>query len=215
MFAAAMVVAIGDGATASFWFCSWLGGRQLCLAYPTVFACSFRKNISVREALQGDRWILDLRHDDYDSILHLVVQLAREIRNAGIVIEDGRADEIRWALCSSGQYSARSSYNAQFADSPAANFRATIWNIWAPGKIKLFLWMLNLDKLWCNNRLQRHGCENSYFYQLCLRNLETSVQLLWECPIAIQAWNKAATWTGFQALAHGVWSTGKTTADRV
>ncbi|XBI30916.1 hypothetical protein VPH35_054558 [Triticum aestivum] len=57
-----MAVTIDDGATASFWFSSWLSGSQLCLAYPTVFAQSICKNRSVREALHQDRWILDLRH---------------------------------------------------------------------------------------------------------------------------------------------------------
>ena len=38
LFAAFMVVTIMNGATASFWSCSWLGGRQLCSAYPDLFA---------------------------------------------------------------------------------------------------------------------------------------------------------------------------------
>lgn len=50
---------------------------------------------------------------------------------------------------------------------------------------------------------------------LCVRNLETLVHLIWECPIAIQVWNKAASWIGCQALVHGVESRGRTTDERV
>lgn len=214
LFAASTVVTIGNGATASFWTSTWLGGRQLRLAYPTVFAHSIRKNRSVRDALHEGRWILDLRHGDYGSIMHSVLQLAREIRSAGIILEEGRDDMIRWTACSSGQYSARSAYAVQFAARPATSFSTTIWRIWAPGKLKMFLWLLHLDRLWCNDQLQRRGWENSYFCQLCLRNLESSAHLFWECPIAIQAWNSAATWRGCHSLAHAVWCTGTTTAER-
>ena len=39
---AAMVVTIGDGATTSFWACSWLGGRPLKQAFPAVLTHSRR-----------------------------------------------------------------------------------------------------------------------------------------------------------------------------
>lgn len=157
LFAACTAVTIGDGTTASFWSSSWLGGRQVCLAYPTVFAQSIRKNISVREALHQDRWILDLRHGDHENIMHLVLQLVREMRSAGIILEEGRADKIRWTLCSSGKYTARFAYKAQFEDCPTLNFKTSIWKVWAPGKMKMLLWLLHLDRLWCNDRLQRCG----------------------------------------------------------
>lgn len=96
---------------------------------------------------------MDLLHSDYNSILPQVVQLAREIRDAAIVLDVGVQDEIRWTICALGQYSAQSAYNAHFRDQPATSFRAAIWKIWALGKIKMFLWMLHLDRLWCNDRL--------------------------------------------------------------
>lgn len=79
----------------------------------------------------------------------------------------------------------------------------------------MFLWLLHHDKLWCNDQLQRRGWENGYFCPLCLRNLETSIHLLWECPISLQVWNTAAAWTGCSALEHGVWSRGTSTTDKV
>ncbi|KAE8797607.1 hypothetical protein D1007_27263 [Hordeum vulgare] len=148
LFAASTGVTIGDGATTSFWFCSYLGDRQLCLAYPTVFAMSIKKNRIVREAMHDDRWILDLRHGNYIGIVHQVIQLAREIRQAGIMMEHGSPDSIKWTLCSSGQYSARSAYMAHFENYQPSNFRELIWKIWVPGKIKMFLWLLHQDRLW-------------------------------------------------------------------
>ena len=65
----------------------------------------------------------------------------------------------------------------------------SIWKVWAPCKIKMFLWLLHLDRLWCNDRLQRRGWDNGYFCPMCMRSLETSVHLCWECPVALQVWH--------------------------
>ncbi|XP_073354947.1 uncharacterized protein [Aegilops tauschii subsp. strangulata] len=218
LFAANTAVTIGDGKTASFWSSPWLDGRPLRLDYPTLFARSIRKNRSVRDALLDGRWILDLRHGETSSIAPSVLQLARAIWRAGIIgiiINNDLSDTIRWTAATSGHYSARSAYAAQF-QAPMAPFPSKdVWRIWAPGKLKMFLWMLHLDRLWCNNRLQRRGWENSYFCQLCLRNLESSSHLFWDCPIAIQAWTMAASWRGCHSLAHATWSSGTTTTERV
>ncbi|KAE8774164.1 hypothetical protein D1007_53498 [Hordeum vulgare] len=163
LFASCMEVTIGDGATASFSTSSWLGGTQLCLAYPVIFGQSIRKNRSVREALHRDRWILDLRHGDYESIMHLVLHLAQEIRSAGIILEEGRADTISWTPCSLGKYTARSAYDAMFDDNPALNFKTSICRVSAPGKMKMLLWLLHLGRLRYNDRLQRRGRDNKYF----------------------------------------------------
>lgn len=215
LFAANTAVTIGDGKTASFWSSPWLGGRPLRLDYPTLFARSIRKNRSVRDALLDGRWILDLRHGETSSIAPFVLQLARAIRRAGIIINNDLSDTIRWTAGTSGHYSARSAYAAQFQEPMAPFPSKDVWRIWAPGKLKMFLWMLHLDRLWCNDRLQRRGWENSYFCQLCLRNLESSSHLFWDCPIAIQAWTMAASWRGCHSLAHATWSSGTTTTERV
>lgn len=44
LFNAATMVTIGDGATASFWDCSWTGSATLRIAFPLLFKHSRRKN---------------------------------------------------------------------------------------------------------------------------------------------------------------------------
>nr|XP_020161727.1 uncharacterized protein LOC109747043 [Aegilops tauschii subsp. strangulata] len=218
LFAASTAVTIGDGATASFWFYSWLGGRQLCQAFPTLFARSTRKNRSVNDALHADRSILDLRRGDPDAIALQVVQLAREIRQAALAIIPGTEDSITWKLSASGCYTTSSTYNAQFSNRQITSFKSIIWKVWASGKIKMFLWLLHLDRLWCNDRLQRRGWENGYFCPMCMRSLETSVHLCWECPVALQVWHMGATWNGYASLDQAFWHSGTTTTtttDRV
>lgn len=79
----------------------------------------------------------------------------------------------------------------------------------------MFLWLLHLNRLWCNDRLQRRGWPNGYFCPLCMRNLESSVHLIWDCPTAMQVWSTAATWGRCSALHPDVWTEGPTTSAKV
>ena len=67
---------------------------------------------------------------------------------------------------------------------------------------KIFFWLLLRNRLWCNDRLQRRGWPNGYFCPLCMHNLESSVHLVWDCPIDGQVWITVATWVGCATL-HG------------
>lgn len=102
---------------------------------------------------------------------------------------------------SSGIYSANSAYSAQFDTLPKTDGKQLIWKTWAPGKIKVFFWLLLQNRLWCNDRLHRRGWENGYFCRMCMRNLETSVHLFWECPVSKEIWQHISTWPGYEKLA--------------
>lgn len=95
-----------------------------------------------------------------------------------------------------------------FLGSKKEHFREVIWEAWAPGKLKIFAWLLHQDRLWCNDRLQRRGWENNYFCQFCLRNLECSEHLFWRCNFSRSVWNKMALWHGCSSLSHNTWLEG-------
>jgi hypothetical protein len=213
MFAATTSVTVRSGTRASFWHCNWLGGQPLRLAYPDLFAHSLRKNRTVAAALQDDRWILDLRHGNTDQFLPQFIQLLRLIRGAGINLVEGVDDEITWTAGGGDAYTARYAYSMQFSDRPRTKFRSLIWKTWAPGKIKIFSWLLHHNRLWCNDRLQRRGWENRYFCALCNRNLESSMHLFWECSFSKMIWSQVATWRGCESLHPNGWAHGKTTTE--
>ncbi|XP_073355173.1 uncharacterized protein [Aegilops tauschii subsp. strangulata] len=109
-------------------------------------------------------------------------------------------DTFSWNLAGSGRYSTSSAYKAQVEGSNSCSFKATIWKVWAPGKNTMFLWLLHLNRLWCNDILQRRGWPNGYFCPLCMRNLESSVHLIWDCLTTMQVWSTTTTWGGCSAL---------------
>ena len=86
-----------------------------------------------------------------------LVSLARLIRGQGQILAEHQQDMIRWTTSGNDIYSTSTAYKTQFNGTPTTHMKSTIWKAWAPAKIKIFSWLLHLDRLWCNDRLQRRG----------------------------------------------------------
>ena len=78
------------------------------------------------------------------------------IREHGGLNNEHREDTIIWTENGKGSYSTSSAYNAQFKNIPNNGMKSVIWKVWAPGKIKIFSWLIHHDRVWCkcNDRLQ-------------------------------------------------------------
>lgn len=199
-------VTVGDGRTDTFWHCTWLQSMTLAQLFPTLYKCSTRKQRTVAAALHNNTWIKDLRRSNVADLAVEFLVLWRAIRDANITLQSGVPDDIKWNFEPSGIYSTKSAYNLQFNATIQTNFKQLIWQVWAPGKHKFFCWLLLQDRLWCNDRLQRRGWTNGYFCQLCMRNLECSMHLFWECPMGIQIWQRTAHEHGCMALDPASWT---------
>lgn len=68
-----------------------------------------------------------------------------------------------------------------------------------------FAWLLLHDWLWCKDRLQCRGWPKGYFFPLCMRKLECSVHLIWQCPGFRGIWHRAGTWKGCQSRTSEDW----------
>lgn len=143
----------------------------------------------------GDTWIQDLAHGEVQHLLPEFLNMHRRISSAATEIRSNVRDTIRWNREEKGEYTARSAYAMQFQGRPSSDFAKLIWKTWAPGKVKMFSWLLFQNRLWCNE-LQRRGWINSYFCQLCYRNLKTAQHLFWNCPVAREVWSRLGQWRG-------------------
>lgn len=201
LFDRATTVTVGDGKLASFWHSSWLTSPCLATLFPDLFKRSRGKNKCVADALINGTWVRDLRQQANSDLAQNFLILWRAIRAANVILQPQTEDKIRWHLHSSGQYNASSAYDAQFNTLPTTDNKLLIWKTWAPGKTKFFFWLLLQNRLWCNDRLQRRGWENGYFCPMCMRNLETSIHLFWECPMSKEIWRRISDWPGCRRLA--------------
>jgi hypothetical protein len=125
LFAAATSVTIGDGATARFWFDSWMDGRAPLTAFADLFLVSRRKHRSVYEAVHDQRWVADLRGRVTPELLPAFVSLWTAM--AALQFLPGAADSFTWRCSQSGSYSASSAYRMQFLGSTRSPLMPTIW----------------------------------------------------------------------------------------
>ncbi|XP_071681789.1 uncharacterized protein [Lolium perenne] len=158
--------------------------------------------------MKDDRWFSDLSRG-------LTFDMQPELLNLARLIDDVQlnatvTDSIRWRGEASGEYTTRSAYLLQFSGSISSDFCTSIWQCWAPGKCKFFMWTAALDRILTADVLQRRGWENNYFCPLCFRNLETPWHLLTECAWARRVWSALATCSNLPALQPASWE-GTTT----
>jgi hypothetical protein len=204
LFATATIITIGNGAKANFWKDRWLHGVAPCEIAPAIFKIAIRKNRTVKQALHNNTWVTDLRLGLTPNHLHELLELAARLDEVHLV--EDREDSIRWWPEESGEYSVHSAYLLQFSGSIDSDFSTSIWQGWAPGKCKFFLWMAALDRILTADALQRRGWANDYFCPFCVRNLETPMHLLVECPWTRQIWSAVASWSDTHTLLPSSWN---------
>jgi hypothetical protein len=97
-----------------------------------------RKKKTIAEAMSGEAWIKDLMHNVTPDILAEYIPLWMVIDGISFEPTDPRPDEIVWTRTASGEYTTSSAYQMQFQGSVESNFKALIWQVWAPSRCKFF-----------------------------------------------------------------------------
>ena len=115
-------------------------------------------------------------------------------------------DAIIWTRTTSGEYSAKSTYDMQFEGGLLSRFPKMVWKVWAPSRCKFFMWIMLQKRVWIANWLLSREWLNCYFYQLCWRNLKTALHLFTECPASRTIWSCISTWRSWPAMNQTNWS---------
>jgi len=76
------------------------------------------------------------------------------------------ADSFIWRWTANGQYSARSAYSVHLGAASITGAKL-IWMSWAPSKVRFFLWLAILGRLWTAERRFRHGLQADATCKLC------------------------------------------------
>lgn len=114
LFQASTMILLGD---------VWLNSVPLHNVAPSLYQIAARKNRTVQEALNDGKWIAGLTRKI--TKLHLVDFVNLFIKLGQIVLTPHILDGITWKWIPSGEYTAKSTYMAQFL-----------------GSIKIFAWLL-------------------------------------------------------------------------
>jgi hypothetical protein len=101
-----------------------------------------------------------------------------------------------WKLANDGIYSTKTAYMAQFSGLSRSSLQVSVWKAWAPPKCKFFAWLVNQNRIWTADRLQRRGWPNCDRCPLCKQVQESAAHLLFQCRFSIRIWNEVFAWLG-------------------
>jgi hypothetical protein len=101
-----------------------------------------------------------------------------------VILQPGVEDAHVWQLSTSGQYSAKSTYEAFFIGSTTFRPWERIWKTCAPGKCRFFMWLAAHNKCWTADRLARRGLPHPTHCPHCDQEEETINHLLVSCVFA-------------------------------
>jgi hypothetical protein len=181
LFRASTVVTVGNGLLARFWDSPWCEGHAPRDLAPQLYQLAWRKNRSLRDEVQGDKWTRGLWR------MTTAEQMAEFVSLWSLVQEvqfNDSQDEIRWKWSADGSYSAKSAYNIQFVGSFCPFNSKAIWKAKVEGKHSIFTWLLVQQKMLTANNLQTKGIQCDPVCALCDQELEIADPLCLHCVFA-------------------------------
>ncbi|CAO2167262.1 unnamed protein product [Urochloa humidicola] len=179
---------VGDGTTVLFWSDVW-NNHLLQEKFPRLYSFARNKTISVAQfithnnvAQQFHLPLPEQAYQEYTALQELI---------QGIQIIEGEKD--RWHyIWNSPKYSSAKFYHFPYKNVHPPKPFLWIWDSKCSNKLRVFCWLLLMDRLNTRNILKRkkHKIEgNNYNCVLCAGNMEeTTFHLFFACPFSIRTW---------------------------
>jgi hypothetical protein len=176
-----------------FWQDDWSGKGRLCDIALDLYKIASRKKPLVSKELENDNWISTV------SSLNTVDQLRDFIMVADLVtnvtLDALQPDTISWLWTTSGCYSTKSAYKAQFIGSDPIFSTNKVWKADAEPKCTMFSWLVLHEKILTAYRLAVRGWPHTPICQLCLRAPEKACHLYKDCPFTSMVWSLVHAWS--------------------
>uniref|UniRef100_A0A803P8A0 Reverse transcriptase domain-containing protein n=1 Tax=Cannabis sativa TaxID=3483 RepID=A0A803P8A0_CANSA len=190
---------VGNGASIRFWEDEWIGGPSLRDQFPTLAVLSRAKNASIQEMI-GDAgevgdcvasWDFKFRRNIMDREIPSLTQLIQKLEHVRVlsILDDSRI----WLPDSCGIFSSKSAFSWFTAtkDSNEMSWTKILWKNRGPSKVKVFGWLVALDKLNLHARLQKKRpflCISPGWCVCCKISGEDNAHLFLSCSLARSLW---------------------------
>jgi hypothetical protein len=182
-----------------FWLDRWLLPEPLATAFPAIFSHHIRPHILVSTVLLGGI--------DSDLRNRLTSAAASELLSLRVLLQDvqlsGTADHR--TMLDGSRFSTKSAYAALSTQLQCPHL-ANVWESFVPQKVKIFGWLLSLDRLNTRENLHKKTIVGSVTCPRCGHTVESRDHLFFICPHAQDVWNKINVQPAFQAFSD-LWTT--------
>jgi hypothetical protein len=163
-----------------------------------LFNKSKRKNITVRKALEDDRWISHITPLVTTQEIREYVTLWEEVGQ--IQLQESVEDNIHLRWTADGEYTTKSAYCIQFQGTFSKLKLTPILKAKAEPKCRFFAWTLLHKKILTANNLIKRNWPNDPICKLCGIDLETPTHLCKDCNFARQVWSIIKQWLGLSVI---------------
>lgn len=195
---------LGEGDATRFWLEDWLGSGHLEGRFHRLYNLSQNKYATVKEVGEWRQgiweWKFTWRRGLRGRELGWLDILLNTI-NIGC-LREGRPDRWLWEPGEEGVYSVNSAYSfLQVSDSVDSDIDfQSIWNGFAPSKVKAFVWRMLLNRIPTKVDLRRRSAIPAAANLLCsLCNIEEEScdHLFCTCARSLDVWLAVHRWFGF------------------
>ena len=184
---------VGLGNRIRFWQDKWCGDRALLDRFPTLYACSSQREVTIdsvlmRPAAGGPcEWNVTFGRDFNDWEIDLVVDFFQLL--ASNTPSNEGPDGLRWKGRKDGVFASRSFYQVLNVR-PGVPFPwKVIWTAKAPPRVSFFIWTATWGKILTCDNLMRRGYTMVSRCCLCCSDGETVDHLLLHCPVSHMLWS--------------------------
>ncbi len=180
------MVKLGDGARTSFWYARWAGNESLRHRFPALFQEATPKHLTVKG------WWSRYKHKRNMGV-HLnsqakIIEFSTLSALVSTMILYPFSDCLRWCWSSNGAFSVREAYRFLAFDGVNDSKLAYLWEVRAPIKIKIFMWLGARNRIQTADLLRKRGWIGPAMCVLCRRNAEWVEHLFFECSYARDFW---------------------------
>jgi len=179
-------VQVGDGASTSSWWDSWLGAFTLAVQFPCLLSHSTNKDVSVQQIIQlGISYNLTARLSSQATLeLTEVQQLLASIT----LTQQPDRRTCKFADTTS-KLNTGAIYRASTYSGVSSRIYNYVWTSRAPTRVRFFGWLLMLGRLQCRANLYYKHVLDDDICELCRQQPETSDHLIFHCTVAKEFWN--------------------------
>jgi hypothetical protein len=147
LFYPSTTINLGNGKKTPFCSAPWLHGSKLIYIAHLIYQISTRKNWNVKKVLLNNGWISKINMEAEFTVEHIHQYIGLWVKLADVSLHEDIEDDISWNLTEDDHYSSKSAYRAQFFGPTLSLLVSSVWKLWAPPKIKLFMWLALQNRL--------------------------------------------------------------------
>ncbi|CAJ2635999.1 unnamed protein product [Trifolium pratense] len=171
---------IGGGSTVNFWRDTWCG--DVSLEHSLQITDMQLLHTKVKEMIQNHQWHIPPEIEvRFPNLMHMLEHIT-------IPLED-KPDSLAWKHSDSGDLTLRQAYLFKDHQLPQLQWAKTIWCKDIPPSKSLVAWRLMHCKLPTDENLLLRGCNLPSMCSMCLKEVESSFHLFFQCSYAVNVWN--------------------------